>query len=77
MNTYFGLFGIIFFALVFLLHSKEKKRHFNRRNSAGIERFNSYEDASWQRFLDFLIRKSGNLLILLGIGFFLYFCSIT
>ena len=77
MNTYFGFFGIIFFALGFLLHSKEKKRHFNRRNSAGIERFNSYEDASWQRFLDFLIRKSGNLLILLGIGFFLYFCSIT
>lgn len=25
MNTYFGLFGIIFFALGFLLHSKEKK----------------------------------------------------
>ena len=55
MNTYFGLFGIIFFALGLLLHSKEKKRHFNRRNSAGIERFTSYEDASWQRFLDFRV----------------------
>lgn len=60
-------FGVILIILGYFLKEMEKKRHFDRRNSAGVEGFESYFDLKYQKIIDFFIRKSGIILIVIGI----------
>ncbi|WP_394522817.1 hypothetical protein [Lacrimispora sp. JR3] len=72
LNIILGCLGILLTGIGYFLKELEKKRHFDRTNTAGIEGFKSYFDLKIQKFIDSLIRDFGILLMLLGITFLFY-----
>lgn len=72
MNAVLACIGIILTVSGYFIKEIEKKRHFDRRNAAGIEGFKSYIDLKIQYFIDTLIRHCGIFLMIIGILFLFY-----
>ena len=61
--------GIVLVVLGVLLRRNAKSRVFYRRNSQGIEEFDSYSNMELNRLFDVVLKFGGYVLILLGVVF--------
>lgn len=61
------VFGVLLAVFGFFMRYMMNRRAFNRRNTAGIEEFKSFEQATGSKFLEGVGRLAGSALIVIGL----------
>ncbi len=59
--------GIVLFIVGLALRYFINRRAFNRRNSAGVEQFTSFEAATGNKFIEGAGRIAGTIMLVLGV----------